>query len=286
MATLGRSGDETLARPVRGGAGRGAAGRRASRSTTRRCSTSTPIRRIPIIGDRALAEDAGHGGAARRRHRPRPAGQRRGGLRQALSRARRHVGRLAPRAAARRASARSHPPRRVRAVSRRDRRRRRVHHDRARPRAVARRGAARDAVAGASSSGLLREELGFRRRDPERRPRDEGDCRRPTPCRTRPCRRLRPAATALLVCSGDVETCQAQRRSRRWSTPSKTDASRSSALEDALARHAPREGALPRGAGRRRGRHATRCARFSAATSIGASPTRWRAYRLIDAEAC
>ena len=46
MATLGRSGDVALAGAVRAGAGLRAESGRASRSTTRRCSTSTRIRRI------------------------------------------------------------------------------------------------------------------------------------------------------------------------------------------------------------------------------------------------
>ena len=45
MATLGRSGDEALAARFARALARGAHGGRASRSTTRRCSTSTPIRR-------------------------------------------------------------------------------------------------------------------------------------------------------------------------------------------------------------------------------------------------
>ena len=102
----------------------------------------------PVIGDRALAERAedvarlgrgDHRDAAGRGHR---------GVRQALSRARRHQHRLAPRAAAHRASARSARRRRARAVPGGDRGGRRVDHDGAHPDPGARRGASGDAVAG------------------------------------------------------------------------------------------------------------------------------------------
>ena len=173
MATLGRSGDVALARAVR-----------AALATELRAVGITldyaPVLDIhtnpknPIIGDRALAEDADSGRAARRRDHPRPAGQRRRRVRQALSGARRHVGRFASRSAARRASAGSDPARRVRAVPRGDQGRRGVHHDRARARAVARRGEAGHAVA-THRPGHAARRAGVSGRDSQRRPGDEGD---------------------------------------------------------------------------------------------------------------
>jgi beta-N-acetylhexosaminidase len=107
MATLGRSGDETLA-------SRFAAALAAELRAVGITLDYAPVLDIhtnpknPIIGDRALAESADQVarlGAAIVR------GLQETGLRPAasISRARRHVGRLAPGAAARRASARPDP---------------------------------------------------------------------------------------------------------------------------------------------------------------------------------
>ena len=152
-------------RRAAGGAVRAGAGRRAAAVGI--TLDYTPVLDIltnpknPVIGDRALAEHAedvarlgtrDHRDAAGRRHRR---------LRQAFSRARRHQRRLAPRAAADRASARSARRRRARAVQGGDRRRRRRHHDRAHPGARARRGASRRRCRRRSSTGLLKEKLGF-----------------------------------------------------------------------------------------------------------------------------
>ena len=91
MATLGRSGDAALAARFARGAGRGAAGRSASRSTTRRSSTSTPTRRTrssaTARSPRTPTTVARLGAAIIRG----AAGRRRRRVRQALSRARRHV---------------------------------------------------------------------------------------------------------------------------------------------------------------------------------------------------
>ena len=147
----------------------------------------------PVIGDRALADDARPGRAPWRGHRPRAAGQRRGRVRQALSRARRHVGRFAPRSAARGASAGSDPAGRMRAVPRGDPCRRGVHHDRARAGAVAGRGTAGHAVA-AHRAGHPARRARLSGRDPQRRPRDEGDrevLRGARGGRAGDCRRLR-----------------------------------------------------------------------------------------------
>ena len=72
MQTLGRSGDETAGGEIRAGRWPPSCARSASRSTSRRCSTSSPIRRIPSIGDRALAEHAGRRRPARDGRSSRP----------------------------------------------------------------------------------------------------------------------------------------------------------------------------------------------------------------------
>ena len=108
---------------VRGGAGRRAAGRSASRSTTRRCSTSTPTRRTRSS---ATARSPRTPTAWRGSARPSSEGLQDNGVAACgkhFPGSRRYVGRLASRAAARRASAGSHPARRVRAVPRGDSRR-------------------------------------------------------------------------------------------------------------------------------------------------------------------
>ena len=232
MATLGRSGDAALAE-------RFAAALAAELRAVGITLDYAPVLDIhtnpknPVIGDRALAEtadDVARLGAAiirglqeRRRRR----------LRQALSRPWRYVtdSHLELPLV-------EHPPDRlrargVRAVPRRHRGRRGVHHDRPRARSVARRDAARDAVAGASSRTPPRR-AGLRRRDPERRPRDEGHRQPRTRCRRRPCRRSPPGATAFSSAAATM-TCR-RRRSRRSFTRSRTERLPLTRVEDALAR--------------------------------------------------
>ena len=146
MAVLGRSGDAQLAE-------RFATALAAELKAVGITLDYAPVLDIhtnpknPVIGDRALAEDAesvaklgaaiirglqDNGVAACGKHFPGSRG---------------HVGRFASRAAARRASAGSDPARRVRAVPRGHSRRRRLHHDGARAGAVVRRREAGHALA-------------------------------------------------------------------------------------------------------------------------------------------
>ena len=115
----------------------------------------------PVIGDRALSADADMVARLGAAIVARAAGQRRRRLRQALSRARRHVRGLAPRAAARRASARPDPPGRVRAVPAAIAAERGVHHDRARPGARRSTRSGRPRCRARIVYDLLRDELGF-----------------------------------------------------------------------------------------------------------------------------
>ena len=120
MATLGRSGDVALA-------SRFAAALAAELNAVGVTLDYAPVLDIhtnpknPVIGDRALAEDADLVAQLGARDRARAAGQRRRRVRQALPGPWRHVGRFASRSAARRASARPDPPRRMRALPRGDR---------------------------------------------------------------------------------------------------------------------------------------------------------------------
>ena len=115
----------------------------------------------PVIGDRALSDDADHGGAAGCGHRP--TGCRRTASPPAAS----TFPGTATRRSTRTSSCRSSSIRPIASggssacrFARRSARRG-LHHDRARAGAVARRGAAGHAVARGSSSDLLRDELGF-----------------------------------------------------------------------------------------------------------------------------
>jgi beta-N-acetylhexosaminidase len=159
MAVLGRRGDEGLAR-------RFAAALAAELRAVGITLDYAPVLDIhtnpknPVIGDRALSEDAAmvaRLGAASSTSCSatawRPAAS--------TSRARRHLGGLAPGAAARRAPARPHPARRVRAVCRGHQGGRGVHHDRARAGAVARRPAPAT-LSPRIVQAMLREELGSR----------------------------------------------------------------------------------------------------------------------------
>ena len=136
--------------------------RSASRSTSRRCSTSSPTRRIRSSATarwpNAPRRSARLGSVIIRTLQAR--GHR--GLRQALSRPRRHQRRLASRAADRRASARPDRARGARAVQGGDRRRRRVDHDRAHPDPRARRASVRRRCRRASSPGCSKERSGTR----------------------------------------------------------------------------------------------------------------------------
>ena len=195
MATLGRSGDVGAGRAVRAGAGgRAEGGRHHARlraGARRPHQSEEPGHRRSRAG-----RDGRRRGAARRGDHPRAAGRGRRRVRQALSRA------TATRAPTRTSSCRSssiRPTGCARSSSCRSGRPSRrgvatimTAHvlvpalDEQRPATLSQR----------IVTGLLRDELRLRRRDPERRPRDEGDRRATTRCRRRPCWRSRPAATA------------------------------------------------------------------------------------------
>ena len=90
MAVLGRAGSEALAERF----ARALARELAAVGITLDYAPVLDIHtnpKNPVIGDRALAEKADEVARLGRRDHPRAAGRRRGGVRQALSRARRHA---------------------------------------------------------------------------------------------------------------------------------------------------------------------------------------------------
>ena len=247
----------------------------ASRSTTRRCSTSTPTRRtrssatgrcrrtpsmVARLGAAIIRGLQEHGVAACGKHFP---GHGDTSVDSHLE-----------------LPLVEHPPDRIRRVECVPFRAaiaagRGVHHDRARPGAVARREAPGHAVARDRLRPAARG-AGVRGRDPERRPRDEGDRRH---LQRAGCggaghgRRLRRPARVQRTAGGAGAPC-----SRRWCTPSRQDIVPLTRLEDALKRL---RRAKERAARAFRWRVATaRSARGRrwAATRTGAWPTRWRAF--------
>ena len=98
-AALGAVDDPARTAAVAAAIGRRAGRGRRSTSTSRRSSTSTATPTNPVIGVRQLRRRPGAGGPAHRGVRRRAAVGRGRCVRQALPRARRHRGRLAPRPA-------------------------------------------------------------------------------------------------------------------------------------------------------------------------------------------
>ena len=178
--------------------------RSASRSTTRRCSTSTPIRRTPssATGPWPRMPTASPGSARRSSRRLQNNG---------VAACGKHFPGHGDTSVDSHLDLPliEHPPDRIRRVElvpvpRSDQGRRGVHHDRARARAVSGRGETRDALA-AHRPGHAARRVGIPRRDSQRRPGDEGDRQVVHRCPMPRCRRLRPVATACLICSGDVD---------------------------------------------------------------------------------
>ena len=138
--------------------------------------------------------------------------------------------------------------------------------DEERPATLSRRIVSRAAARGA----------GLRGRDPERRPRDEGDRRTTTPVPAAAVLAIEAGCDGVLICSGDHDTQAAALEALVHAVederlPYRARRGRAEAA-------AAREGAVPGGAASpaRPPERRRRCGRCSAATSTARSPTRWR----------
>ena len=135
----------------------------------------------------------------------------------------------------------------------------------------------------ASSSDMLRDELRLRGRDPERRPRDEGDRQRATRCPAAAVLAVEAGCDGVLICSGDHDTQAAALEALIHAVEERATAARRGSRTRCKRQQRAKERFL---AGRRRAPvrcRARRCGSASAATSIAPSPTRWRGS--CDAEA-